>query len=1316
MPLSKATKTVLFSDGMGDDSDRFLLESPAVDYAENLRVDKAGSLQKRPGFGPDALASVPDASGAPIAMHAMGNDLHVIVDEGVRTWNGSEWRESNAESFLGGSEVELESQNFLGLSNCSYQPTLDTGGDIIGHVIAYEVRETASVSGAPDWNSGNKHVIIQRYDENGRFIDQRKINEARSPQVLATRYTDNFGTPQPTNTVFYQSDADGGVLRFLNISQPPFLLTAPGPRTTVYVPENEPKMKQYAATDRGVRLGQGVIGQSRYFVKYMESADRFVVFFTSLTGVYIRSVVPDSGVGDEGHSPATQNADVLALDVDGPYAFVVYQYYDISSGDWRVLTARYNANMDGGPLEAPMAIMVGTEVEFAPTFTHCGLGLRWVGSPTDHRGFVALHYSGYQSASEDVDPGSPTSQGKADYWWPWNVRASDVGIRTFEVDWIRSSVVAKTDLQAHRITTNPYWFNGQWHMGVQQWLDYTPQHLNPGGCNEYVNVDPATKPVTTAICVWNNSNGRVTPVASLDAGQSGHVDYGESECAIHLGTLVEHDGVLLASNRVKIRAEDNSFYIGAADSDWRRTSNVEVGSDSLCRVHRITPGGLDVHSAEFGDGLALSTAVPLWFDSGGLGEFGPLDSPEIIRVEDADFADVDPLGTHSQWMQLAPTQGYDEMTSAENVEWRKFSCLWGFVDSRGNTHRSAPSATLYVSDLEEDRNSNNDGATYSGREVSIWVTTPLSLLPDGREYFLEIYVSTGVDTDMQLAAQSSISVDDAATPVKTTFQLNRAVEDDANVTKTILRSTEPVYTTGGVLAADPWPSFSKSVVQSTRFWALDATNKGRVIYSKLFEDFIAPEYNPTLSINLGDERDLTAIGKLDDKVVVFESDDIHVIYGDGPDNRGQGQDFAVHYISTDVGCTDQESIIETPIGLIFYSEPRGFYLLDRNLQVQFIGGGIEDTARGIDIVSATLVRDKAEVRFAFTGGASASEHLGPGFDTDLVDRPPRPVFTNWAGHTWLYPALTFNYERGTWMTYSNYNAVAATIYQGKYTMLRSDWDIWQEKEDRWDDPTGLNTTMFTTPWIKLSENIQDFNRLWSMTIVGRYLSSLQDLGWVDDGGPYVYEDNVGTGGGFGQGDVRFNAVDLLDATVCRVVDVNADGVDQTSFLDKLTDTTVTVLTDIFQGCVFQCSGTTAVGGYHELDIVAGSLEIRGNGLTDLDDVVIGAQKYEFEAGDILVRVYYDYESSYLQAKTWTIQDFGYDPFNNPPKRAERFQFELAPKRGRCQAVKLEFVEQPSQDVAAGITYKQGRGFEIVAVDFHVGVGPSRTLIPQRSKK
>jgi hypothetical protein len=212
------------------------------------------------------------------------------------------------------------------------------------------------------------------------------------------------------------------------------------------------------------------------------------------------------------------------------------------------------------------------------------------------------------------------------------------------------------------------------------------------------------------------------------------------------------------------------------------------------------------------------------------------------------------------------------------------------------------------------------------------------------------------------------------------------------------------------------------------------------------------------------------------------------------------------------------------------------------------------------------------------------------------------VFTNTS--TWRFAdnALTFNYERKTWMTYSNYDAQAATIYQGKYTMLRSDWDIWQEKEDRWDDPSGDNLTRLVTPWVKLSESIQSFQRLWRMTLLGRYLSSLQDLG------------------------------------------------------------------------------------------------------TD-----------EFEGADIIVNVYYDYEAFATQTKRFRLQDFGYDPFNTTPLRAQRMQFEISPNRGRCQAVKLEILETLTEPLAEGITYKQGRGFEIAAVDFHVGVGASRTLIPKAVK-
>lgn len=1325
MPLNKATKTVLFSEGMGDGTDRFLLESPAVDYAHNLRIDKQGSLQKRPGFGPDVLASVPNSSGTPIAMHGIGSNLHVLVNEGARTWDGSAWRERDAKGFLGGSEVELETQSFRGLSNCSYQPLLNKDTDEVkGHVIAYEVREEGSVSGNLTGGTGTdaaKHIIVQRYDENGLFVDQVSVPNARSPQVVFLA-----GATRESAAVFCQSEDEFGSLIF-SVIEAPYIESSINWNTitTLIQPDYDPQMPQYSDTDAGPRLGQGVPGQARYFAKYMEATGRFVVFSGTGFSCRLSTIFPTTGAEEYGenifpsdHGSEYDAIDVLGLDVNQSAIFVLYQVAELSGSGtpvapWAVYAAQYGPNPETGPVAAALELHsgVGSRSKM-PTFTHGTIGTIWNGVSGDYTSFLAFHYSGYNSAS--VLQGGD-EQVSADYWYPWNTRNADVGLRVFEVSWLTNTYTRPGDLHGHRITTNPCYFDNKWYMGVQQWLDYTPQHEDPGGCNQYVLADAAFKPVTTALCVWG-SGGDIRPMATLDAGQSTHVDYAESEMALHVGTLMEHEGALLASNRVKLSAGDASLYLGAANSKWKRYSNTEVGSDSLCRVHRITPGGEGVYASEFGDGIALSTALPLWYEASGFGEFGPLDSPEILRVEDADYPDVPGLD-NNEWMQNAPPQGYSEFANNNTLDFRKFVCVWGYTDGSGNAHRSAPSATLYVADLLEDETEVFDATQWRGREVTVFVTTPLSILPADREYFLEIYVSTEADTDPQLAAQAAIDLTDHATPKSATFQLNRVVPSDESIAKPVIRSTPPPYTSGGVLAADPWPSFSRSVVQSTRLWALDKSNRGRVIYSKLFEDYISPEYSPTLSINLGDERDLTAIGKLDDKVIVFEPDDIHIIYGEGPDNRGQGQDFAVHYISTDVGCEDQESVIETPVGLIFYSKPRGFYLLDRNLQVQFIGEGIEDTARGVDILSATLVRDKAEVRFAYTGGPRGSDaKYGPPADTTAIDRPPRPVFTNAPIYRFGDHALTFNYERKTWMTYTNYDAQAAAIYQNKYTMLRGDWTIWQEKEDRWDDPSGFNLTSFTTPWIKLSENIQGFNRLWRMTVLGRYLSSLQDLGWADEGGPYVFDDKVGTGGGFAPGEVRFNAADLIDATVCRVHDIDDDGTDQTSFLDRLTDAAVSVLTDAGHGCVFQCSWTTDVGGYHELDIVPGSIVIHGDPLINLDNVTVSAQKQEFEGGDLQVKVYYDYEAFPAQTKLFRIQDFEYDRFNDPVKRAQRFQMEITPIRGRCQAVKLEFSEQLSQSISEGITYKQGRGFEIVATDFHVGIQPSKTLIPQRSKK
>jgi hypothetical protein len=894
--------------------------------------------------------------------------------------------------------------------------------------------------------------------------------------------------------------------------------------------------------------------------------------------------------------------EMFDVDCSGGYAHILYASWDsLNSDNWSVQYERKNITSGVTTIWRTMESAISADEPM--TWTHgC------IKSKADETSIsevvICAMKTGPASRSLLADP---PEESDADFMHPFNNRYEDAGVKYWQYNYITDFLSDNGVIHGHRVTTNPVWFEDGWYVGVQQWADYTPHVEDIAAVDGYVLCPPAQKPVTTVLCELKFNAASCRPVAYVDAGQGQHCDYTVSELMTHLATLVVENGTLLLANRVIQTVFDGSYYIGDnATSKWKRNGNTELAAEALCRVHRISPnvqGSEKIYTAKFGDGMVVGTALPLWFDGSVFAEFSPLDSPEIIQVRD-EHLELD------EEEHKFPTQGY-EFIEDGGSEARKFVAVVGYYDARGNKHRSAPSSTLYVNKLLE--GGSLIGSRFPGSHVKVYVTPSLTALGSEHEYFCEIYVSEKSDDDPQLAGHTVVPADGLMNKIEVELTLNRETPRGTSTVATQPRTSPAPYTSGGTLAADPWPGFSKSVVTSTRFWAIDDVSKGRVLVSKLFEDFISPEYNSTLTIRLGDERSLTAIGKLDDKVIVFEPNDVHVIYGEGPDNRGQGQDFAVHYVTTDVGCEDQESVIETPAGLIFYSKPRGFYLLDRNLQIQFIGGGIEDLTKDIDVVTATLVPDKAEVRFAYTGEPRGSEaKYGPSADTTAVTRPPRPIFTNAPVYRFDKDnALTFNYERQTWMKYTNYGAQAATIYQNKYTMLRSDWSIWQEKVDRWDDPIGFNLTTLRTPWIKLSEQVQSFERLWKMTFLGRYMSSLQDIGEP----PFP----LGSGPAY-------------------------------------------------------------------------------------------------EAGDVEVKVYYDYESTSSQTKLFPFQDFGYDPFNSPPKRAERFQFEIEPSRGRCQAVKLEITEKLSTDRGEGLTYKQGHGFEIVSIDFDIGVSPMRSLLPQKSKK
>ena len=1120
MPLETKVKTVLFHDGPFDETDRFLLREPATDYIENLQFHRKGNLQKRRGN--ELVSTVPNPSGDPFFVQSIQNGLHVLTDTGARSFEDGEWSETDLGGFLGMQELLLETPPVGGMGHISMKPYFQGGSSIVCYVVVYEVRETStSNSTLGAWVSTPKHVVVQNYSTDGRFLSQKRIENARSPKVLL--HPNQVLFPNAL-TVIYQDIDDDKLYTRIYVPESNFLApfgVATGLTVSpVFGMEAHASFVPYSALTEPspadfTRLGAGADGHARYHVASDFEADRLLVLYQFEGNVTIARLNNNLvGVEDDtsiANATTPQRFEVFALEFSpGSQIHLMFGGFrgsTVGSTVQRrsqVIVRRYNSTTLAQEWSETVRDDTAAGTDFYPrTYTHGSLRKE---SLTSKVAWM-IHDSG-QAVGYDPELTAPTRPG----FNLESVRDRNTGLHygTLNDLSLGDPIGTPRFLPHHRLASECFWQENELYAAVQQWHDCTPytDNMADNGDKPYVKVLGATVPRSTVLAVFDIGANSVRPVAVLDPGSSKTGEYAETEMQVHLPPAIPISGSVLVPNRIILRAEDLSMKwseSGVPPSD-KRTVSLEHPADAMCRIYKITKGigARKLTPSEFGDGVFVPSAIPMWFDGRFFGEAGPLDQPEIIdvrdsRMEETGFDGDDPNGNPPRCR--INYEGIDAATVTK--EWRKIQIIVGYFDAAGNKHRSAPSSVIFVHNVTNADVDRRDGLgsfpeNWRGRRATIYFTLPLSLLPSSLEYFVEAYVSDGPDTDPVLIDTNTLDLSTTLTPDQCSIEIglvrwNTPFGPGGNDFELPVRTARAIYTAGGELPSDPWPALNNSVVTSTRMFALDSNNAGKVLVSKRFQDFIAPEYNALLDINLGDERDLLCIDKMDDKTIIFEKDDIHVIYGDGPKNNGKGEDFAVHYISTDVGCEDQESIVECPAGLVFFRKERGFYLLDRKLNIKYIGEKVFDLSKGIDVVSAELVSASGEVRFlcVVTGDQGDPDGGHPGAGTE---RPPRPIRENKAPDSDF--ALVWDYEKDQWSVFANYPGAASTIHQGRYTRLLSDWSIWQEREntDRdYTDPTGDNRTLLRTGWLPISDNGQGYSRLHRMNILGRYLSTLGRL-------------------------------------------------------------------------------------------------------------------------------------------------------------------------------------------------------------------------------
>jgi len=196
-----------------------------------------------------------------------------------------------------------------------------------------------------------------------------------------------------------------------------------------------------------------------------------------------------------------------------------------------------------------------------------------------------------------------------------------------------------------------------------------------------------------------------------------------------------------------------------------------------------------------------------------------------------------------------------------------------------------------------------------------------------------------------------------------------------------------------------------------------------------------------------------ALGALDDLVAILSENTLWGFGGPGPNALGQGSWSPVQRISSEAGCRDRNSVISTSQG-VFFKSAKGFYLLDRSLNVVYIGASVE-TYNSSVCIGAVELQDRQQIWFLHNDSTGILV-----YDT---------FHQAWYRHT--MPVGT-----GQHITTAN-NKVYVLNTAGTVFEFPRTTSVYT------DDASTRVPLTYKSPWIHL-EGIQGFQRVWWVNLMG----------------------------------------------------------------------------------------------------------------------------------------------------------------------------------------------------------------------------------------
>lgn len=181
-----------------------------------------------------------------------------------------------------------------------------------------------------------------------------------------------------------------------------------------------------------------------------------------------------------------------------------------------------------------------------------------------------------------------------------------------------------------------------------------------------------------------------------------------------------------------------------------------------------------------------------------------------------------------------------------------------------------------------------------------------------------------------------------------------------------LQSNSLLYTTGGIFDNICLPAVNLMTVgKNTVFAAGTDTQPNMVFYSKQKQPGVGVEFANEMTFTVDSlGGNITALAAMDDKLLIFKKSLVYYIAGTLPDSLGNGSPPIPLLIASDCGCNSPQSVVLTGQGVMFQSQ-KGIYIVDRQLNINYIGQAIESTTNqpGFRISSAVNLPDQNRVYF-----------------------------------------------------------------------------------------------------------------------------------------------------------------------------------------------------------------------------------------------------------------------------------------------------------------------------------------------------------------